>query len=140
MSTLYASPIRDAIKEAVKTAWAVEKVHYGAAMLPQSAMPYASVRLGSVPMDYVTVTDVEQTYRFEIIYVGKWGPEDVVEELKVDRANELIPELMTAPLFADYGMMPRVAEVLFDESDDPNEPVYLVQINFTVVAHTRAIA
>lgn len=135
MSTLYAKQLRAAITDCTKTAWGVEKIHFGSAMLPQDQVPYAVIRLASTSMDWVTVTDVEQAYEYEVFFVGRWSDAQVIEDEKVDRANELITELMSSTYFAEFGMMPRVDSVTWDESEDQDEPLYLVQVNFSVIVH-----
>ena len=139
MSQLYGTELRTAVKTAAVAAWGVSKVHYGNPMLPQATVPYAVIRLDSVPMEWLTVKDVEQRYRFEVYYVAKWAADQVVEDLKVTKANALIAELMDSVYFATKGMLPLVSQVSFEESDDPNEPTYMVQVDFEVVVHSTGI-
>ncbi len=139
MSQLYASELREAVRLAVVAAWNPSKIHYGTAQLEQSVVPYAVIRLDSVPMEWLSVSDVQQSYKYECWLVDKWVADAVLEDLKVEKANALIAQLMTSELFATYGMMPLVSNVSFDESDDPNEPLYLVQVDFEVVCHATGI-
>lgn len=139
MSQLYAAELREAIREAILTAWSVEKIHYGSVQLPQTVTPYAVVRLDSVPMEWLSVTDVEQRYRYECALVDKWAVDAVLEDVKVTKANALIAALMTSETFATYGMTPLVSQVAFEESDDPNEPLFMVQVDFEVVVHATGL-
>lgn len=139
MSQLYANELRDEIRKAVASAWNVEKVHYGSVVLAQTVTPYAVIRLDSVPMEWLTPCDVEQRYRFEIWLVDKWTAASVLEQVKVDKANSLIAQLMTSETFATYGMQPLISQVAFDESDDPNEPLYMVQVDLEVVVHATGL-
>lgn len=139
MSLLYASELREAVRLAVVNAWSPTKIHYSSAVLTQSQTPYAVIRLDSVPMEWVTVSDVEQRYRFEVWLVDKWAADAVLEDVKVEKANALISALMASKYFATYGMLPLIGQVAFEESDDPNEPTYMVQVDFEVVVHQTGI-
>lgn len=139
MSQLYASELREEIRKVIASAWTVSKIHFGSPMLAQTVTPYAVIRLDSVPMDWVTVTDVEQRYRYECWLVDKWTADSVLEDVKVERANALIAGLMTSETFATYGMTPVVSQVAFEESDDPNEPLYMVQVDLEVIVHATGL-
>lgn len=139
MSQLYAAELREAIRQAVVSAWNPEKIHYGSVQLAQATAPYAVIRLDSVPMEWLTPTDVEQRYRYECWLVDRWSADAVLEDVKAERANALIAALMTSPTFATYGMQPLVSQVAFEESDDPQEPLYMVQVDFEVVVHSTGL-
>ena len=135
MSVLNTTLLRDAIAEAITSTWAV-KIINGQAILHQQ-IPYANLRLDNVEMEPLSICDVAQRYQWEITYVGKFTSNEVIEDLKVARANELIPELMSSTTFATYGMNPRIASVEFEESDDPQEPFYAVTIMFEFEVHEQ---
>ena len=138
MSTLNVNPYRDAITEAIVLAWSVPKVHYGAPRLPQAVLPYAVLRIAEVTQEQLTVCDVEQTYVFDCIYVGKWTDNVVLEEEKVEKANTLIAALMKGATFGD-GMSPLIRLVSFEEYDDDNEPTYEVLVQFELKSHAHLV-
>jgi hypothetical protein len=134
MSVLTVQPLRDAIRTACVTAFAItaDDVTYGNPRVVEPTLPYVVVRLDTVPMQVEAVTSVEQTYLFEITFVGQWGPDEVIEDIKVEKANALISELMTGALFAGIAYNPMIMQVDFAESDDPNEPTYELTVLFSV--------
>lgn len=131
--------IRDAVRDAVVAAWNVTEVHKGTPRFVKTTVPFAVIYMDSVAMEYVTVTDVQQTYTFEIVGVFAIEGGTVVEDEKLARANELITVLMAEGSFAEYGMMPLASNVNFSEPDDVNESVYEVSVTFTVIYHTTAV-
>lgn len=130
MMQLLANEIREAIKEMMVDAWTLTKIHYGSPMLTQTDLPYGCIRLDSVPIS----GNFDHTYQFTLFYVGKWSAGDVLEVVKVDKANELVGVLIENPLIATYGYDPQVTNVNFLETDDPDEPTYVIEIGYEVSA------
>lgn len=134
MSLLVVKEVRDAIRTACGLAWGLSEddVVYGEPHTVRD-LPYAVVRLDSVPMEPETVCCVEQTYQYEIDYIAKFSEGDVIEDVKVEKANALIAQLMQGSVFAGVARSPVIREVSFAESDNQDEPIYRLSVLFTVI-------
>ena len=77
-----------------------------------------------------SLTDVEQTYTWHISVRDKLPETENIEDRKSDYANLLIQELMMSTRYAEIGYLPIVRSVIFEESDDPEEPFFEVVIEF----------
>ena len=141
MSLIASSPLYEALRADVVTAWAPDSVTYGLPQVESPTYPYAVVRLSNVPMQPAGARIVEQSYRFECMYVDAWqtGSTWNVELAKEDIANALITRLLSNPIYASFGYMPQILSVDFDETDDPIKPRYSVSITFEVIQHVEAL-
>jgi len=132
MSSINVTTVRDAIRDACVQAWNVKKVHYGMPRTLQTDLPYAVIRLDSVPMTAESFAAVEQTYNYQIFLIASFDTNTVIEDAKVEKANALISILMSENRFAGVGRLPMITDVSFVESDDPDEPVYMLTVSFSV--------
>jgi len=130
--------LRDAVRTAVLAAWGSVPISYGKPRMPIGA-PYAVVQAGKVAVSFdgpaATVTNTSQENSFTI--VGRFpfptDPTQVIEDQKVTLANALIAQLQASGGFAGVGLAPLVSGIEWSESDDPNEKVFEVTLQFRVM-------
>lgn len=145
MSLLIDSSLRAALIADIQSAWPTieDRVLSGVERKKPSKLPYAVLRLVSCTMSGdsggASMTDVEQTYVWHIAYRAELPAAENIEDLKSDVANLLIQELMGQPKYAELAYLPLIREVVFDESDDPEEPLFEVFVEFECKTATARI-
>jgi len=98
-------------------------------------VPAAAVVLERVDYEGATVGTDQQTWRFLIVYVGRWSEAlgGSIEERKIAVANLAIGGLMSDATLDGNGYNPRIEGVEFaEESEDPNDGFYSVTVRFAI--------
>ncbi|GEM_PF-3932306 len=139
---LHGSEFYDAITDDVIAAWglvdASDTIYYGKPRSGPNNGPYAVIRLSSVPMDWVGVRTVEQSYSFAVTYRAPWPTDDDswnVELAKEDKANAFLSQISQGATYAAIGLMPLLTGVEFDESYEVEERWYELTVTFSVTVH-----
>ncbi len=122
----------------VEAAWDV-RVFVGRRRGGPGPVPAAAVVLERVDYDGATdggtVGTDQQTWRFLIVYVGRWSEAlgGSIEERKIAVANLAIGGLMSDATLDGNGYNPRIEGVEFaEESEDPNDGFYSVTVRFAI--------
>ena len=125
----------NALVAAVNTAWSNPIIEFGRARTKQG-IPYARIWWEQVTVEMsgttATLLGTNQTYNFGILgrFPFPTDPTQIVELLKVDKANELIALIQTGANFATIGVLPIVHTIDPGEQDDPGEGAYEVTLMF----------
>ena len=142
LSSINAQQFREALTDAIGSAWGVARIHYGRPKIERDAgpaLPYAVVRLDAVPMEFGTLTCVEQVYRFDILGRFPWPTVGEIEEIKEGLANDLIEKLMATSAVHD-GYLPMVDDVRFSESEpDEEEPKFEITVTWSIRRQISAL-
>lgn len=113
-------------------------VHYSRPRLAKGSggYPYSLILLKSFRQLKAGLKRVEQTYQYEITYVGALPASGVLDTQKVAIANALVAQVMSTTLYAGLQCTRMVTEVLFQDGQvEANEtPVYEVTVIFEIKA------
>lgn len=126
------------IEAAIQIAWGPNfPIAVGQPRVPFAQNSFAVILWEPVTIEFGgKVGSVSRPGQFNVFTItGRWPfPADktqILDLLKVDKANLLIAQLQMGPVFANIGGFPLVTGVSPSETDDPNEKVYEVTLTFS---------
>lgn len=119
------------IAQDIVYAWGLtdKSIHYGQVELPQTNVPYAILAIEPIGMQFQGKS-VEQSHSFSIQGFFSFPGSGNIELAKIDRANELIAQLLTGPNYKDTAYLPIISQIVFDDEVSRNSRVYSVSLLF----------